>query len=297
MSGIFKGDSIYKSGGGGGGYKDGGQLVDDDFIKVDNNTISSYENESRDVINFYFEPKQGEILNSVIQVTTQVNATVNVYYLNENNIFVLLSYIGSNTVNAGDQYSVNVTGNSYEVEEETPPNPDPNEYITLLYGKAANFKKIGDYYWMTENFNGIIPGVDYKTGNGTVYYKLADLYAKNNNFENGYILPNSNTVQNLYSALGRNSSNAGAVLKDSVGWNNANPLYVGDNSAGMNFKGKGCYFNTNFERVGDLGMWAYRSDLGAVQGFTLYDTSFLINNENWGNKNKTYFTVRFIKPV
>lgn len=32
----------------GGGYKDGGQLIDADFIEVENNTISSYENVSRD---------------------------------------------------------------------------------------------------------------------------------------------------------------------------------------------------------------------------------------------------------
>ena len=76
MSGIFKGDSIYKSGGGGGGYKDGGQLVDGDFIEVKNNTVSTYDNTARDPINFYFEVKEGESINSVVELTTVVNSTV-----------------------------------------------------------------------------------------------------------------------------------------------------------------------------------------------------------------------------
>lgn len=126
MSGIFKGDSIYKSGGGsGGGYKDGGELVDGDFIRVENNTISSYDNETRNSVNFYFEVKDGDILNSIIEFTTQVNASVNVYIL-KNGFYFPLGNIGGNTVNAGDDYKINIIGDSYDVEEVNNSNSGPD---------------------------------------------------------------------------------------------------------------------------------------------------------------------------
>ena len=281
---------------GGGGYKDGGQLVDGDFIKVENNSISSYDNVSRNEINFYFEPKQGEVLNSVIQLTTQVNATVNVYYLNENNIFVLLSNIGSNTVNAGDEYSINVTGKSYEVEQETPPNPDPNEYITLLYGKGCKFKKIGSYYWQQYDNVGIIPGVRYKSKNNTVYYNLKDLFAKNNVFDNGYILPNNSCLQNLYTALGKTYSTAGEVLKNTSGWNAS--TYPGNNSAGLNFNGVGYLIGDNDNNLGEGGYWAYRSGAGSVQAMQLLYNSYYTNGAQlYNDTDKVFACVRFIKPV
>jgi hypothetical protein len=129
MSGIFKGDSIYKSGGGGGGFKDGGQLVDGDFIDVENNTVSQYENTSRNEINFYIEAKDGEILNSLIEMTTQVNATVYVYVV-KNGLYYLLGNVGGDTVNAGESYNVNISGNSYLIEQVTEPPVDP-EYINF----------------------------------------------------------------------------------------------------------------------------------------------------------------------
>ena len=116
MSGIFKGDSIYKSGGGGGGYKDGGQLIDGDFIEVKNNTVSSYDNVSRDPVNFYFEPKDGEVINGIIEFTTEVNATVNVYVLIDG-VYYLLGNVGGDSVTAGNDYKINITGESYSIEQ------------------------------------------------------------------------------------------------------------------------------------------------------------------------------------
>lgn len=118
MSGLFKGDSIYKSGGGGGGYKDGGQLIDGEFIKVENNTVSSYDNVSRDPINFYFDYKDGEIINSVVELTTAVNSTVYVYVVKDG-LYFPLGNVGGDTVTAGEDYTVNIIGNSYTVEHVT----------------------------------------------------------------------------------------------------------------------------------------------------------------------------------
>ena len=140
---IFKGDSIYKSGGGGGGYKDGGALVDGDFIKVENNTVSSYDNLSRDPINLYFEPKDGEILNSVVELTTAVNSTINVYIV-KNGLYYSLGNIGGNSVTAGNDYKINITGDSYTVENVTGISNDP-KFFRLKNGTVTPLNFICNY--------------------------------------------------------------------------------------------------------------------------------------------------------
>jgi hypothetical protein len=199
MSGIFKGDSIYKSGGGGGGYKDGGQLIDGDFIEVKNNTISTYDNESRDPVNFYFEVKDGEILNSVVELTTDVNATINVYILKDG-FYYLLGNVGGNTVNAGNDYNLNIIGKSYSLELVTP-SPNIPEYADIMGGRY-DVAKVGSKLWTKYNFNGIIPGVDYKVENGTTYY-LTNVQAIKNFNSDGWHLPrvaDVNELKTLYTA-------------------------------------------------------------------------------------------------
>ena len=173
MSGIFKGDSIYKSGGGGGGFKDGGQLVDGDFIKVENNTVSSYDNVSRDPVNFYFEVKDGEILNSVVELTTAVNATINVYVV-KNGFYYLLGNVGGNTVNAGDDYKLNVTGDSYSLEQVTPGGGNIPSFVTLG-GVIYQVKEYNGYLWTLKNLEGDF-GIEYMNvpEDGTIVYFSSD---------------------------------------------------------------------------------------------------------------------------
>ena len=147
MSGIFNGDSIYKSGGSGGGYKDGGQLIDGDFIEVKNNTISTYDNESRDPVNFYFELKDGELLNSVIEFTTQVNATVNVLIVKDG-IYFTIGNIGGNTVTAGNVYTINIVGDSFVIDEVSDV-PEPK--YKKIDGKLYELEKIGNLFWTKSN--------------------------------------------------------------------------------------------------------------------------------------------------
>jgi uncharacterized protein (TIGR02145 family) len=196
MSGIFKGDSIYKGGGGGGGYKDGGQLVDGDFIKVENNTISSYDNVSRDPVNFYFEVKDGEILNSVVELTTAVNATINVYVV-KNGFYYLLGNVGGNTVNAGDDYKVNITGDSYAVEQVTTAGNDPLLPINGGLYKVSFLNDIGLAF--TENLNENVTGS----------------YAYNNDVEN-----TKNGYGRIYNTRYVLNSSGGLVLPFAVpsGW-------------------------------------------------------------------------------
>lgn len=148
MSGIFKGESIYKNGSGGGGYKDGGELVDNDFIEVENNTNSSYNNETRDPVNFYFEVKEGEVLNSVIELTTTINSTINVYVV-KNNLYYPLGNVGGNNVNAGDDYKINIVGDSYTVEQVTYNSQNP--VAVVLKGHRYGIVNIDGKYYTTSD--------------------------------------------------------------------------------------------------------------------------------------------------
>jgi uncharacterized protein (TIGR02145 family) len=207
MSGIFKGDSIYKSGGGGGGYKDGGQLVDGDFIEVQNNSVSSYENISRNTINFFLDPNSGEIINSVIELYTQINSNVCVYVLN-NGVYLPLSYTGSNAINANDNYKVTIIGNSYTVEQET----TVDEFVIEIGNQYLKAKKIGSLYWTLEN---------YKT-----WWSVTDV----NSFTpiNGWRIPSNDDFVNLKNQL---DPDAGYKMKSTSGWYNSGN---GSNESGFN---------------------------------------------------------------
>jgi hypothetical protein len=194
MSGIFNGNSIYKSGGGGGGggYHDGGALVDADFIKVENNSISTYDNMTRNEINFYFEPKDGEILNSVVELTTAVNSNVNVYVL-KNGLYYILGNIGGNSVNAGDDYKVNIIGDSYTVEQVNNVSTDP-KYILAPNGsiqqlfKLKNGKYISGYVggynnWVSryqaQDYANSISSQGWRLMNGNDFSYLTNNYTAN----------------------------------------------------------------------------------------------------------------------
>lgn len=217
---IYNGPSIYnQGGGGGGGYNDGGALVDGDFIQVTNNSISTYDNTSRDPVNFYFEVSDGEMINSVIELTTAVNATINVYVVN-NGLYYLLSNIGGNTVTAGDDYKVNITGDSYSIEQVSAP-VDPLLYV---FGVLVPIVKIGNKYWTAENayssFSGlVIGGPDNKTTpaawwckntestyghNGTkynLYYNSPASKYLDNNIGNGWRVPTKQDFIDLNNAV------------------------------------------------------------------------------------------------
>ena len=189
MSGIFKGDSIYKSGGGsGGGYKDGGQLVDGDFIKVENNTFSTYENVNRNDLYFYIDDN-GDVLNSVVNFTTQVNSNIHVYIV-KNGLFIPLGNIGGNTVSAGNEYNLNITGNSFNIENITPSANVPEfvdikggiysvakfgSQLVMLQDLKATFKNIVNYTGADSDFiNKPTYGYNTVTLNGEYFYRIND---------------------------------------------------------------------------------------------------------------------------
>lgn len=228
MSGIFKGDSIYKSGsGGGGGYKDGGELIDGDFIKVENNTISSYDNVSRDPVNFYFEVKDGEVLNSVVEFTTQVNATVNVYVV-RNGFYYLLGNIGGNTVTAGDDYNINIVGDSYNVEQVNNKNNIP-DYVDLgIYGIFPTIK-VNNTLWV----GGMIKAFEPLDGYETYYLTHETALNVANNI--GWRLPTDNEFDELITNFNPNAENK---IKSVSGWYNSQN---GTNESRLNFRAFGYY--------------------------------------------------------
>lgn len=241
MSGIFKGDSIYKSGGGGGGFKDGGELVDGDFIKVENNTVSSYDNVSRDPVNFYFEVKDGEILNSVVELTTTVNATINVYVL-KNGLYYLLGNVGGNTVNAGDDYKVNITGDSFSVEEVSG-GLEPG--AINIGGHVYGLTKINGLLWCNENAKvkaGTYLNFDVSTYmsdkfKNEYYYKPSSTTAINNYLQEQNVncrLPTKNEFTAMCNSLGGLNSATAIKLKSTTLWSGQNGAVNGTNESGFN---------------------------------------------------------------
>lgn len=226
MSGIYNQPSIYKQGGGGsGGYSDGGALVDGDFIKVENNSISTYTNTSRSDINYYFEIQDGEVLNAVIELTNEYNATVHVYIL-QNGFYIPLGNVGGDTVNAGDDYKINIVGNSFMLEVVTPMQYVP-EYADIN-GQKIKVVGFGDYLitvdlgqWYTEN-----EIIEFVSNSG------------------GWDLLTHSQWDGIYSYFGNNA------LRSTSGWNNTQ----GTNTSGLNFYP----FGTKVENdIYDAGVYSY----------------------------------------
>ena len=236
---IFKGDSIYKSvagGAGGGGYSDGGALVDGDFIEVTNNSISTYDNTSRDPVNFYFEVSDGEIVNSVIEMTTAVNATVNVYVV-KNGFYYLLGNVGGDTVTAGNDYKVNITGDSYAIEQVTGGGTVPG--AAVIGSHVYSVLKNGGLLWTCSDLHE--QQFSYRLNNDRYYYlPNVDLNI------NGWRLPTNTEFQALVSAFGM------PALKTTTGWGG----YSGTNTSGMGLNAFGAYnINSNIVELDDWRMY------------------------------------------
>lgn len=261
--GIFLGDSIYNNGGGGGGYKDGGELVDADFIKVENNTVNTFENESRDNVNFYFEVKDGEAINSIIEIESQVNTVVNVYTV-KNGLYYSLGCIGSNSVNAGDKYKITVIGDTFVIEQITVSGtPEFVNIDNVIYGIV----KLGNLYWTKKNlctskFNPYVVGYDH-------YFRDPNIH-----YDNGWRLPTKNEVI----ALKNNYSLDG--LKSVSGWANQN----GNNATGFNLMPKGWY-NYSWHDVYNLnyaGSIMYKDVSNFGYAYATTEWTFVENTDAYG---------------
>lgn len=277
MSGIYNQTSIYKQAGGG-GYKDGGELLDADLIKVDNNSISTYDNESRDPVNFYFDVKDGEVINSIIEITTQVNATVNVYVL-KNGFYYLLSNVGGNTINANENYKINVTGESFDIEKEDGGGVDPD--FADIEGAIYPIKKIGGVYWMLSNLQ-LDKFNPYKNGSECYYREKVTT-------NTGWRLPTLTECQDLRSLY------SVPQLKSSSEWIDQN----GNNESGLNFYPKG-YYSYNYWRLDSVG---YEAEFMYMGPYGDIDLITITNNWVYGGSRDAQgrlthgVSVRLVKSV
>ena len=253
---IYNAASIYKQGGGG-GYSDGGALVDSDFIKVENNTVSSYDNTTRSDVNFYFEVGDGEVINSVVELTTSVNATIHVYIL-QNGFYIPLGNVGGDTVNAGDDYKLNVIGNSFMLEVVTPSQVDP-EYAEID-GEIVPVKLYGSKLWTLVDYNKPM-GIDFEIsqwGTKSRFYRAESIDTIRENLPDGWDVPTRTDFDNLYSIY-----NTAESLKSTGYWVNN----VGDNSSKFNALPWGeCNWGGIKSNSGKLYIMIIQKDLGNNNG-------------------------------
>ncbi|MBR4414437.1 MAG: hypothetical protein IKS59_03865 [Aeriscardovia sp.] len=271
---IFLGNSIYKGGSGGGGYKNGGELEDADFIKVENNTTSSYDNDSRNEINFYFEPKQGEILDSVIELETDVNATVNVYKVN-NDVLVPLGNSGGNTVTGGEDYTVTVVGDSFAIEQVNAPSVDPDQLLVLDKYAHDIFlcQKINGLYWATKDHYQFVP------------------FSHVQNIHGPFRVPTKNEYFDI-----KNNYAIEAVTMPGT-WHsstNKEPTPNPTNSTLLGFEGTGFKpsGSDTIDRKNIIGVWWHNIDFGSVNCFVIdiFVNQWDPNNVQWGNYNSSGYS-------
>jgi hypothetical protein len=240
MSGIFKGDSIYKSGGGGGGYKDGGQLVDGDFIKVENNTISYYDNVSRNDVNFYFDDDKN--IDAIINFTTLTNTTLHIYK-EQNGVLIPLNYEGINTAEPGKKYLIHVSLNLFRIEEITESTDD--EYFNAGVFGFVPIKQIGTRMWFCKDlFFGVREDIPDLGG--------------------GWHVPNTNDIDDLKNAV----SNDFRALMSTSGWTGTQ----GTNTSHFNAKPFGYYDidSATYDQVGTA-FFMFIALNGIHGGFTIWN--------------------------
>lgn len=239
-------ETIYNYGGGVGGYKDGGQLVDGEYIKVENVTFSKYDNTTRNKINFYFEPKSGDVLDSVIQIRTAVNSEISVYVYNQGSGIYTPLYYDINTVSSGNTYNLTIIGNSFVISD--PLNTSQNDFVEEINGLLYKCVKIGDKTLMAENYRGSISGVTKYETNGVCYYETNN--AENWNFPNNWRLLNVYDLNYFQSVL---DIDYAPKLKSSntnyATWNSG-----ANNSTGASIEPDGSY-NIPTSTVENLGIY------------------------------------------
>ena len=270
MSGIFKGDSIYKSGGGGGagggGYSDGGTLNDSYFIKIDNNKIYSYQNTFRTNVNFYYDYDENTFFNSIINVENlNINSNINVYY-KKDGFYYLVNSTGQTNVDQNKNYVVNINNGVYSVQEETINNAP--FYFNFSFGIKKIFK-VGNYYW-TEDL-----GV-WKTFTEALEME-----------ENGWSLPGNAAQSDLSNSTTANDS------RSTSGWSNTQ----GTNSNGLNFYPYGyLQFYGGIWQPFSQGTSSLIFSKGTSPGFGCNETQF-INSSSPQHTDTYNGRVRLVKHV
>lgn len=205
--GVFNGDSIYNSGngGGGGGYNDGGNLTPADYIQIENNSFYKLEGNDAADLNFVIDGESG-VLNSIVEISTNVDSTVKVYVEKNGLLYALTSV--DNLIYQNKNYRLYITGDSFNIDEI--PNIDVTPSKALLNGNYINVTQINNYI-ITEDLG----WYNYRN-----YISLYDQISQDGWEKLNYTVVNE--AVNIYTINGIRSIN---------GWDN----YQGTNKSGLNF--------------------------------------------------------------
>lgn len=112
MSCIFKGDSIYKSGGGG-GFKNAGEVITDgNVIDVENNSFITIDNYDQSAFTVNLITEEDELPYSVITVNNEIDSVIKVTV---NGDEIAINSGSSNNLVDGTQYQITVMGDAYTV--------------------------------------------------------------------------------------------------------------------------------------------------------------------------------------
>ena len=204
--GIFNGNSIYNDGGaGGGGYNDGGNLTPADYIEIENNSFYKLEGNDAAALNFVIDGESG-VLNSIVEISTNVDSTVNVFVEKNGLLYALTSV--DNLIYQNKSYRLYINGDSFNIDEI--PNIDIKPSMALLNGNYVNITQINDYI-ITEDLGWYS------------YNSYIDLY--NQISQDGWeklTYSVLNEAKNIYTING---------IRSTSGWIN----FQGTNTSGLNF--------------------------------------------------------------
>lgn len=203
--GVFNGNSIYNEGGAGGGYNNGGDLTPADYIEIENNSFYTLEGNDAADLNFVIDGESG-VLNSIVEVSTNVNSVVNVY-IDRNGILYKLLCI-DNSITAGKDYHLYIQGSNYYIEEIAGLEPVISK--AELNGNYIDVYQIGPYvisadlgeWFNLSQFNSLVASTSGK------WKKLS--------------IDEVDYIKNNFTS---------SSIRSTSGWNNTQ----GDNSTGLNF--------------------------------------------------------------
>lgn len=256
----------------GGGFKNGGALIDGDFIEVENNTVSSYDNVSRDPVNFYFDVKDGEVLNSVVELTTAVNATINVYVV-KNGFYYLLGNVGGNSVTAGNDYNINVVGNSFILEVVTPSPAYPDYYDFQNYG-VKKLTHTNTRLWIAEDL---------------AFEKRSICNNIVNSIGDGWRIPTDYDFNDLKSFV----SNDIAALRSLTSWVGS----PGTDLIGFNGKANGYFTFSPWEaRDVGYGLFMHKQESSNQRCFAIYNDD-TTSQSSIGNNDSAKLSLRICKDI
>lgn len=280
--GVFNGNSIYNEGAAGGGaLKNGGYLNDDSFIEFSNNTYSFYDNINDKIsLNFLVEKGKDEILDSYLEITSSVSASINIYELIDGIVYKI-GYADSNSISSGIS-KISIIGDSFSIDSIN--NKPEVEYVGIknnLYGII----KVNNLLWLTSNYkdDDFVHAID----GDTYYFEHESI--KNANID-GWRLPTRNEFISLTESFGYNE------LKSTSGWKDG---YNGDNASKFNAYPLGMYkkLYNDFANKTEFAQFQ-----GNISKLDLGNTSFSIgyNDTQWNigtGVDDFWEPVRLVKEV